>query len=165
MWLFLAPMKQTIDDLPLQKVSAMVARGEISRQSKTALVRFDGCDVEYQLGVRIDYMPSGGFWAKLLCPKCGRGAQRVRLLDGVPCCGRCCKATGLIYRSQSVATGKRYAVTAPPRLAKLNSERSLFAHHHHGGMLERRRNIEFALRRSRIVARQHLLDRAKDEGL
>ncbi len=137
------------------KASSLVARGEINRQSKTALVRFDGSDVEYQLGVRIDHMPSGGFWAKLICPRCGGAAQRVRLLDDRPACGKCVRASGLRYRSTSTDIRKRHLVTAPPRLAKLNSKTSLFAHRHHDNMLlERRRNIELALQRSLIVARR-----------
>jgi hypothetical protein len=38
------------------------------------------------------------------------------------------------------------------------------AHPRPGRMLDRRANIEFALRRSRIVARKHGVDRAKDRG-
>jgi hypothetical protein len=71
----------------------------------------------------------------------------------------------LNYRSQSVRTEKRHTVTAPPRLAVLNSDKSPRLHPRRGRMLERRANIEFALRRSRIFARKHGVDRAKDQGL
>ena len=56
-------------------------------------------------------------------------------------------------------------VTAPPRLARLNSDTPLRVHPRPGRMLDRRANLEFALRRSRIVARKHGVDRAKDQGL
>jgi hypothetical protein len=95
---------------------------------------------------------------------CG-GSQRLRLLDDRPACGACVKASGLIYRSQSVRTEKRHLVTAPPRLAKLHSDKPLRVHPRRGRTLDGRANIEFALRRSRIVTRKHGVDRAKDQGL
>jgi hypothetical protein len=71
----------------------------------------------------------------------------------------------LIYRSQSVRTEKRHLVTAPPRLAQLNSDRPLRVHPRAGRTIDGRPNMEFALRRSRIVARKHGVDRTKDQGL
>jgi hypothetical protein len=71
----------------------------------------------------------------------------------------------LIYRSQSVRSEKRHLVTAPPRLAMLNSDRPLRVRPRPGRTIDGRANIEFALRRSRIVARKHGVDRAKDQGL
>jgi hypothetical protein len=157
-------MKSTIDDLPMVRVAALVALGEIGRDAKTARLRFGDDGVEYQVGVRVRSFPSGGFWAVLVCPRCGGGAQRLRLLDGQPACGKCVRASGLIYRSQATRTEKRHLVTAPPRLARLNSDGPLRVHPRPGRMLDRRANIEFALRRSQIVARKHEVDRAKDQG-
>jgi hypothetical protein len=158
-------MKRTIDDLPVVRVATLVARGEIRRDAKTARVRFGDDGVEYQVGVRLRRFRNGGFWAMLICPRCGGSAQRLRLLDTRPACGKCVRASGLIYRSQSVRTEKRHAVTALPRLAQLNSDRPLRVHARPGRMLDRRANLQFALRRSRIVARKHGVDRAKDQGL
>ena len=162
--LVLGFMKRTIDDLPLVRVATLVALGEIGRDAKTARVRFGDDGVEYQVGVRLRRFRNGGFWAMLVCPRCGGGAQRLRLLDDRPACGKCVRASGLIYRSQSVRTEKRHTVTAPPRLARLNSDRPLRVHPRAGRTIDRRANIEFALRRSRIVARKHGVDRAKDQG-
>jgi len=154
--------RRRIDDLPMVKSSALVARGEITRQSKTARIKFDGSDVEYQLGVVIYHMPSGGFWGRFVCPRCGGPSHRIRLLDDRPACCKCARGAGLVYRSQHTNTGKRHLVTAPPRLAMLNSKTSLFHHRHHDNILmERRANIELALRRSLLVARKHRADRAK----
>jgi hypothetical protein len=158
-------MKRTIDDLPLVRVATLVAFGEIGRDAKTARVRFGDGGVEHQVGVRVRPFPNGGFWAMFVCPRCGGGAQRLRLLDGQPACGKCVRASGLIYRSQSVRTEKRHAVTAPPRLVMLNSDTPARIHPRPGRVLDRRANLEFALRRSRIVARKHGVDRAKDQGL
>ena len=142
-----------------------MALGEIERDTKTARVRFGDDGVEYQVGVTLRRFRNGGFWAMLVCPRCGGGSQRLRLLDERPSCGACVRASGLIYRSQSVRTEKRHTVTAPPRLARLNSDKPLRVHPRPGRMIDRRANIEFALRRSRIVARKHGVDRAKDQGL
>ena len=157
-------MKRTIDDLPLVRVADLVARGDIRRDAKTASVRFGDDEVEYQVGVKVRRFRNSGFWAMLVCPRCGGSAQRLRLLDDRPACGKCVRASGLIHRSQSVRTEKRHTVTAPPRLARLNSDRPLRIHPRPGRTFDGRASIEFALRQSRIVARKHCVDRAKDQG-
>ena len=157
-------MKRTIDDLPLVRVAILVALGEIGRDAKTARVWFGDDGVQYQVGVKLRRFRNGGFWALLVCPRCGGSAQRLRLLDDRPACGKCVRASGLIYRSQSVRTEKRHTVTAPARFARLNSDKPLRVHPRPGRTFDGRANIEFALRRSRIVARKHGVDRAKDQG-
>jgi hypothetical protein len=147
-------MKRTIDDLPMVRVATLVALGEIRRDAKTACVRFGDDGVEYQVGVRLRRFRNSGFWAMFICPRCGGGSQRLRLLDDRPACGKCVRASGLIYRSQSVRTENRRAVTAPPRLTQLNSERPLRVHPRPGRMLDRRANMELALKRSLIVERR-----------
>ena len=158
-------MKRTIDDLPLARVADLVARGYVGRDAMTARVRFGDDGAEYQVGIRMRRFRNRGFWAMLVCPRCGGNAQRLRLLDGRPACGKCVRASGLIYRSQSVRTEKRHLVTAPPRITRLNSDRPLRVHARAGRTIDGRANMEFALRRSRIVARKHGVDRAKDQGL
>ena len=117
-------MKRTIDDLPMVKAWRHCGRMATSgRKRKTARIRFDDGGVGYQVGVTAKPLPSGGMWAMFICPRCRGGAQRLRLLDGQPACGKCVRASGLIYRSQSVRTEKRHAVTAPPRLVMLNSDK------------------------------------------
>jgi hypothetical protein len=147
-------MKRTIDDLPMVRVSALVAHGYIARGAVTALVRFGDDGVEYQVGVRLRRFRNRGFWAVFMCPRCGGGAQRLRLLDDRPACGKCVKASGLIYRSQSVRTEKRHTVTTPPRLARLNSDKPLRVHARPGRTFDGRVNLELALKRSLIVARR-----------
>jgi hypothetical protein len=146
-------MKHTIDDLPVVRVSALVAHGYISRGAVT-LVRFGDDGVEYEVGVRMRQFPNGGFWARFICPRCGGGSQRLRLLNGQPACGKCIKASGLIYRSQSVRTETRHLVTAPPRIALLNGDKPARVNPRPGRKLDRRTNIEAKLRRSLIVARE-----------
>ena len=151
-------MKRTIDDLPVVRVSALVAHGYISRGALTALVRFGDDGVEYEVGVRMMQFPNGGFWARFICPRCGGGSQRLRLLDGQPACGKCIRASGLIYRSQSVRTEARHLVTAPPRIALLSGDKPARVNPRPGRRLDRRANLEAKLRRSLIVARQFAID-------
>ncbi len=158
-------MRRTIDDMLMVKASFLRAHGYIGPETKTTLIRFDDSGVEYQVGMTARPLPCGAVWSLFICPRCQGRAQRLRLLDDRPACGKCVRASGLIYRSQSVRTEKRHAVTAPPRLAMLNSDRPLRVHARAGRTFDGRANIEFALRRSRIVARKHGVDRAKDQGL
>ena len=120
-------------------------------------------------GVKAKPLPCGAAWSLFIRPGCGGGSQRLRLLDDRPACGKCVskcvRASGLIYRSQATRTEKRHTVTAPPRFVRLNSDRPLRVHPRPGRTFDGRANIEFALRRSRIVARKHGVDRAKDQGL
>ena len=158
-------MKLTIDDLPMVKASTLRAHDYIGPETKTTLIRFADRGVEYQVGVTAKPLPCGAVWSLFICPRCNGRAQRLRLLDDRPACGKCVRASGLIYRSQATRTEKRHLVTAPPRLDRLNSNRPLRIHPRAGRTFDGRANIEFALRRSRIVARKHGVDRAKDQGL
>ena len=134
-------------------------------ETKTTLIHVNDSGVEYQVGVTAKPLPCGAMWSLFICPRCHGRAQRLRLLDDRPACGKCARASGLIYRSQSVRTEKRHLVSTPPRLAKLNRDMPLRVHARVGRTIDRRANLEFALRRSRIVARKHGVDRAKDRGL
>jgi hypothetical protein len=158
-------MQRTIDDLPMVKASTLRAHGYIGPETKTTLVKFDDSGVEHQVGVTAKPLPSGAAWSMFICPRCNGRSQRLRLLDGRPACGECVRASGLIYRSQATRTGQRHLVTAPARLARLNTDEPLRVHPRPGRMFDGRPNIEFALRRSRIVARKHGVERAKDQGL
>jgi hypothetical protein len=147
-------MKRTIDDLPLIKVSALVAAGTIKPDAKTALIRFGDDEVEHRVGVKVWRFGNGGFWARLGCPRCGGWAQRLRLLDDMPACGECVRSSGLIYRSQSIRTEKRHEVTAPKRIERLNGGGPRRVHQP-GRRVALRARVEAALRRSIIVARQY----------
>ena len=146
-------MKTRIEDLPVIRVSTLVASGYIKRDAVAALVRI--CDdVEYGVGVRIRPFPNGGFWAMLVCPKCGGGAQRLRLLDNKPACGKCVRASGLRYRVESTAAKDRHLLTAPERIARLNGDKPARVNPRPGRRLDRRAPIEAALKRSLLVARR-----------
>jgi hypothetical protein len=163
--LILALMKRMVDDLLVVRASTLVPNGDITRDAKTVLIGFEDDGVEYQVSVRMMHFPGGGFWARFVCPRCDGGSQRLRLLDGQPACVKCARAAGLIYRSQSIRTEKRHVVTAPPRIALLRRDTPMRINSRPNRVAERRANIEFALRRSLIVARKHGVDRAKVQGL
>jgi hypothetical protein len=112
-------MRTRIEDLPLVRVSTLVANGYLGRDAVTTLIRFGDESVEYQVGVRLRCFRNGGFWAMLVCPRCNGGAQRLRLLDSAPACGKCVRASGLRYRVESTSAKDRHLLTAPDRIAKL----------------------------------------------
>jgi hypothetical protein len=163
--LILALMKLVVDDLPAVRASTLVALGDIRRDAKTALLRFNDDGVEYRVGVRMMRFPGGGFWARFVCPRCDGGSQRLRLLDGQPACVKCVRASGLIYRSQSIRTEKRHVVTAPPRIALICRDTPMRVNARPNRVAERRVNAENALRRSLIVARAWRAAKASKAGI
>jgi hypothetical protein len=163
--LILTRMKLMVDDLPVVRASTLVAQGDIRRDAKTALLRFNDDGVEYRVGVRMMRFPGGGFWARFVCPRCDGGSQRLRLLDGEPACVKCIRASGLIYRSQSIRTEKRHVVTAPPRIALICRDTPMRVNARPNRVAERRANAENALRRSLIVARAWRAAKASKAGI
>ena len=155
-------MKTAIDDLPAVSVSRLRALGDLTAEAKTATVRFD--DMEFVVALSLRRFPNGGSWSFFLCP-CGRRARILRLFEGGLACSRCLAARGLRPRVQLIRTERRAAYHAPRILARLNSNTPARLFPRPGRMLDRRANLEFALRRSRIVARKRGVDRAKDQGL
>jgi hypothetical protein len=147
-------MSTRIEDPPLVCVSTLVANGYIGRNAVTALIRFGDDGVEHGVGVRMRCFRNGGFWAMLVCPRCGGGSQRLRLLDNTPACGKCVRASGLRYRVESTAAKDRHLLTAPERIARLNGNKPARVNPRPGRRLDRRAPIEAALKRSLIVARR-----------
>jgi hypothetical protein len=156
-------MRQAIDDFPCIGVSRMRAAGAIRPIDEATTVTFPASDVAFVVGLSHLRFPNGGAWSFFLCP-CGRRCRTLRLYEGRLACRTCLKARGLRNRIELIATEKRAAYHAPRRLARLTSPSPARLHPRPGRMLDRRANLEFALRRSRIVARKHGVNRAKDQG-
>ena len=152
-------MKTAIDDLPAVSVSRMRALGESTAETKVTSVRFG--EIIFNVALSLRRFPNGGSWSFFLCP-CGRRARILRLFECGLACRECLGARGLRPRVQLIRTEKRAAYHAPRMLARLNSDTPARLFPRPGRVLDRRANLEFALRRSRIVARKHLVDRAKD---
>jgi hypothetical protein len=147
-------MRTRIEDLPIVRVSTLVASGYIRRDAVTALVRFGDESAEHGVGVRVRRFRNGGFWAMLVCPRCNGGAQRLRLLDDKPAWGKCVRASGLRYRVESTPAKDRHLLTAPERIARLKGDKPARVHPRPGRRLDRRAPIEAALKRSLLVARR-----------
>jgi hypothetical protein len=157
-------MRAAIDDFPFLSASRMRALGEIRPDMKTATVQFPAGDVSFVVALTHLRFPNGGGWSFFVCP-CGRKCRTLRLYEGGLACRSCLKARGLRHRVELFShASKRTAYTAPRRLARLTSSSPARLHPRPGRVLDRRANLEFALRRSRIVARKHGVDRAKDQG-
>jgi hypothetical protein len=157
-----APMSAAYDELPGVSVSRLRALGDITEEMKAATVKFDA--VEFTVGLALFRWPNGGSWSFFMCP-CGRRARIIRLFEGRLACCRCLKARGLHAHVELVRTERRAAWLTPKRLERLKSDAPARLHPRPGRMLDPGANLEFALRRSRIVARKHGVDRAKDQGL
>ena len=154
-------MKPVIDDLPAVLASTLRALGVIGRDTKTTTIRFDDSDVEFVVEVALRRFPNGGSWSMFRC-SCGRRCQKLRLFEGRHTCAHCICATGMRYRIEMVShASKRAVLTAPKRIARLNSAVPARLHPRNGQMLDRRIPLEARLRRSLIVARQFALDEHK----
>ena len=155
-------MKAAYDELPSVSVSRMRASGVIGADTKTTTIAFG--DIEFVVGLALRRFPNGGGWSFFVCP-CGRRARIIRLFEGgLACCG-CLKACGLRARVELIRTENRAAYHAPKRLARLNSGTPARVHPRPGRMLDRRANIELALKRSLIVERHAKIVRfEKDVG-
>jgi hypothetical protein len=150
-------MRRAIDDFPFVSVSRLRALGAIRGTDESATVTFpDG--LSFVVGLFHRRFPNGGSWSFFVCP-CGRRARRLRLYEGGElACRGCLKARGLRHRVELFShASKRAAYTAPRWLARLHSSSPARLHPRPGRMLDRRVNMEIALQRSLLVARQRYL--------
>ncbi len=150
-------MKRTIDDLPMIKASYLRAHGYIGPETKTTLLRFDGSEVEHQVYVTAKPLPCGAAWSLFICPRCNGRAQRLRLLDDKPACGKCVRASGLLYRSEFIRTEKRHVVTAPPRIARLSNDKPMRVNAAHR-KFDGRTDLKLRLARSLFIGRKAKID-------
>jgi hypothetical protein len=144
-------MNAAYDDLPGVSVSRLRALGDITEEMKVATVKLG--EDEFTMGLSLFRWPNGGSWSFFVCP-CGRRALILRLFEGGLACCRCLKARGLHARVELVRTERRAAWPTPKRLERLRSNAPARLNPRPGRMLDRRVNMELALKRSLIVARR-----------
>jgi hypothetical protein len=156
-------MRTAIDDLPRVSASRLRALGEIGPETKVTTVSFD--EISFNVGVALVRFPNGGSWSLFVAPCCGHKVRTLRLLDGHLVCCRCCRARGLRSRVELIATAKRADYHIPRLLARLTSDTPARLHPRRGAMLDRRVNLENALRRAIIVARRHRAGKASKAGI
>ena len=144
-------MNAAYDELPGVSVSRLRALGDITEQINVATIKLG--EYEFTVGLSLFLWPNGGSWSFFVCP-CGRRARILRLFEGSLACCRCLKARGLHARVELVRTERRAAWLTPKRLERLRSDAPARLHPRPGRMLDRRVNMELALKRSLIVARR-----------
>ena len=112
------------------------------------------------IGVAHSKFPNGGAWSYLVCPKCGRRAKRLWLVDDAPRCRHCLEKLGVRYRSA-------YAFGRSERLKERDHRVDKLQAMLEGGpmrfkpappnwgnrRLDRCNRLTWALRRARIVVR------------
>jgi hypothetical protein len=144
-------MNAAYDELPGVSVSRLRALGDITEAMNVVTVKLG--EYEFTVGLSLFRWPNGGSWSFFVCP-CGRRARIIRLFEGGLACCRCLKARGLHARVELVRTESWAAWLTPKRLERLKSNAPARLHPRPGRMLDRRANMELALKRSLIVARR-----------
>ena len=140
------------DDLPSISVSRLRALGVITAEMTRATIGLGGVEVEVDLSLQ--KFPNGGSWSLFRCPRCGRKARTLRLLDGRVLCRHCCIRHGAGYWCRRVSL-RRHAERRIPKLkAMLETPTSLRLKPVLWGKLERRSRLEAALARCEFIVSQ-----------
>ena len=85
------------DELVSVGVSRLKATGAIRLEDQQALIAF-GKQTKL-IGVAHTKFPNGGSWSYFVCPKCGRRAKKLWLVDDAPRCRLCLEKLGVRYRA------------------------------------------------------------------
>ena len=85
------------DELVSIAASRLRATGVIRLEDKQALIPFG--EQTKLIGVAHTKFPNGGSWSYFLCPKCGRRAKKLWLVDGAPSCRLCLEKLGVRNRA------------------------------------------------------------------
>jgi hypothetical protein len=85
------------DQLVSAFASRLRATGAIRLEDRQALIPFG--EQNKLIGVAHTKFPNGGSWSYLVCPKCGRRAKRLWLVEDAPRCRHCLEKLGVRYRS------------------------------------------------------------------
>jgi hypothetical protein len=92
-----ADTRKFFDELPSIGVSRLRAKGAIRLEDRQAVIPFGGR--MKLIGVVHTKFPNGGSWSYFVCPRCGRRAKRLWLVNDAPRCLNCCWSLGVRYRS------------------------------------------------------------------
>jgi hypothetical protein len=85
------------DQLVSLGVSRLRATGAIRLEDRQILIPFGGRTK--LIGVAHTVFKNRGSWSYFVCPRCGRRAKRLWLVDDAPRCVKCCWSLGVRYRS------------------------------------------------------------------
>jgi len=146
------------DELVSVSVSRLKALGAIRLEDRHGNIAFG--DKQKLVGVAHTKFPNGGSWSYFVCPKCGRRAKRLWLIDDAPRCVKCCWSLGVRYRAS-------YGFGRTARLRERDRRVDKLQAMLEGGpmrfkpvppnwgnrRLDRRNRLTWALQRARIVTR------------
>ena len=85
------------DELVSVGVSRLKATDAIRLEDQWARIPFG--EQTKLIGVAHTKFPNGGSWSYFVCPKCGRRAKRLWLVDDAPRCRLCLEKLGVRYRA------------------------------------------------------------------
>ena len=146
------------DQLVSVGVSRLRATGAIRLEDRQVVIPFG--EQNKLIGVAHTNFWNGGSWSYFRCPKCGRRAKKLWLVDDAPRCRLCLEKLGVRYRSA-------YAFGRSERLKERDHRVDKLQAMLEGGplrlkpvppnwgnrRLDRRRRLTWSLQRARIVAR------------
>jgi hypothetical protein len=150
------------DELVSVAASRLRATGAIGLEDRQAVIPFG--EQNKLIGVAHTMFPNGGSWSYLVCPKCGRRAKKLWLVDDAPRCRRCLEKLGVRYRAA-------YGFGRTERLRERDRRVDRLQAMLEGGpmrvkpvppnwgnrRLDRRNRLTVALRRARIAFRLALI--------
>jgi hypothetical protein len=137
------------DDLPTISISRLRASGVITAETTEFVVKL--AEVEQTVGVKARRFPGGGGWSSFVAPCCGTQVRVLKLLAGVLVCVGCGKRRGIRYRCEPMSVRQRAEHRIPKLKAMLQSQRPLRLKPCRWGKVERRFQLEAALRRAELL--------------
>jgi hypothetical protein len=157
------------DQLASVGVSRLRATGAIRLEDRQGIILFG--EQNKLIGVAHTKFPNGGSWSYLVCPKCGRRAKRLWLVDDAPRCRLCLEKLGVRYRSA-------YGFGRTERLRERDRRVDRLQAMLEGGpmrlkpvppnwgnrRLDRRNRLTAALQRARIATRLALIAYQQQQG-
>jgi hypothetical protein len=150
------------DQLVSVGVSRLKASGAIKLEDRQFVIPFG--EQNKLIGVAHTNFWNGGSWSYFRCPKCGRRAKKLWLVDDAPRCRHCLEKLGVRYRSA-------YGFGRTERLRERDRRVDRLQAMLEGGpmrfkpvppnwgnrRLDRRNRLTWALQRARIAARLALI--------
>ena len=146
------------EDLLSVSVSRLRAEGFIHAGDARASIRFVDPDTpsargpEFSIALSLRRFRNGGNWSFFCCPRCGRRARTLWLLEGRPACYWCCEARGIRGRAATLSQSQR-SVHRQQRVLALFDGPPARLHPRPGRKMDRHEQLDRSLRRSQMIER------------